>query len=54
LIYADGSVIGLNTLVTFDKDNPDVGVKYYALGLSQVLDELMAKAPEELREWLSR
>jgi hypothetical protein len=41
-------------LVTFDKDNPDVGVKYYALGLSQVLDELMEKAPEDLREWLSR
>jgi S1-C subfamily serine protease len=46
LIYEDGGVLGLNTLVAFDDEKPGVGVKYYALGLSQALDELKRKVPE--------
>ena len=40
LIYDDGSVIGINTLVAFDREKAGVGVKYYALSLNQVLSEL--------------
>jgi S1-C subfamily serine protease len=48
LIYEDGSVLGINTLVTFDQKSPGpgVGVKYYAIGIAQLLDELRRKVPE--------
>lgn len=46
LIYDDGSVLGINTLVAFDKEQHGVGVKYYALSLSQALDEIKRKVPE--------
>ena len=46
LIYADGSVIGINTLMTFDEKKPGVGVKYYALSIGQAAKELRKKVPE--------
>jgi S1-C subfamily serine protease len=46
LIYEDGSVLGVNTLVTFDKKEPGVGVKYYAIGVKQLLADLRRKVPE--------
>jgi S1-C subfamily serine protease len=46
LIYDDGSVLGINTLVAFDKEKAGVGVKYYALSLRQALDEIKRKVPE--------
>jgi S1-C subfamily serine protease len=46
LIYEDGNVLGINTLVTFDKQSPGVGVKYYAIGIRQLVDELRRKVPE--------
>jgi S1-C subfamily serine protease len=46
LIYDDGTVMGINTLVTLDKEEPGVGVKYYAIGISQLVDELRRKVPE--------
>ncbi len=46
LIYEDGSVIGINTLVTFDKGQAGVGVKYYALSLNQALAEISRNVPE--------
>jgi S1-C subfamily serine protease len=49
LIYQDCSVIGVNTLVAFDKDRPEAGVKYYAVGLNQALTELKRKVPEAFR-----
>ncbi len=48
LIYDDGSVIGINTLVTFDKGQSGVGVKYYAVSLNQALDEIRRKVPDLL------
>jgi S1-C subfamily serine protease len=48
LIYDDGSVLGINTLVTFDEKKPGVGVKYYALTINQALVELLRKVPELL------
>jgi S1-C subfamily serine protease len=46
LVYEDGTVLGINTLVSFDKDKPGVGVKYYAISLQQVVIELERKVPE--------
>ena len=46
LIYDDGSVIGINTLVGFDSEKPGVGVKYYAVSLNQAVDELKRKVPD--------
>ncbi len=46
LIYEDGSVIGINTLVAFDRDKAGVGVKYYALSLDQALNELQRHVPD--------
>jgi S1-C subfamily serine protease len=46
LIYDDGSVIGINTLVSFDKENAGVGVKYYAVSLHQALEEIRRKVPD--------
>jgi len=46
LIYDDGSVLGINTLFAFDKEQHGVGVKYYALSLRQALDEIKRKVPE--------
>ena len=46
LIYDDGSVIGINTLVSFDKEKAGVGVKYYAVSLNQALEEIRRKVPE--------
>jgi S1-C subfamily serine protease len=46
LIYDDGSVIGINTLVAFDKDKAGIGVKYYAVSLNQALEEIRRKVPE--------
>ncbi len=48
LIYDDGSVIGINTLVAFDKEKAGVGVKYYAVSLNQALDEISRKVPDLL------
>jgi S1-C subfamily serine protease len=48
LIYDDGSVIGINTLVSFDKGRAGVGVKYYAVSLNQALDEIRRKVPDLL------
>ena len=46
LIYEDGSVVGINTLVTFDKERAGIGVKYYAVSLSQALGEISRKVPD--------
>jgi S1-C subfamily serine protease len=46
LIYDDGSVLGVNTLVAFDKEKPGVGVKYYAVNLRQVVKELSRNIPD--------
>jgi S1-C subfamily serine protease len=48
LIYDDGSVIGINTLVSFDKEKAGVGVKYYAVSLNQALEEIRKKVPDLL------
>ena len=48
LIYDDGNVIGINTLVAFDRKQAGVGVKYYALSLKQVLNELQRNVPNLL------
>jgi S1-C subfamily serine protease len=48
LIYDDGSVIGINTLVSFDKEKAGVGVKYYAVSLNQALVEIKRKVPDLL------
>jgi S1-C subfamily serine protease len=45
LIYDDGSVIGINTLVSFDKEKAGVGVKYYAVSLNQALEEIRRNVP---------
>jgi hypothetical protein len=34
--------------VSFDKERPGVGVKYYAVSLRQALDELKRKVPDFL------
>ena len=49
LIYDDGSVIGINTLVAFDKEKAGVGVKYYAVSLNQALRR---NQPESARHLL--
>jgi S1-C subfamily serine protease len=46
LIYEDGSVLGINTLVTFDQKRPGVGVKYYAIGIKQLVSDLQRKVPD--------
>jgi S1-C subfamily serine protease len=46
LIYDDGSVIGINTLVSFGKENAGVGVKYYAVSVNQALNEISRKVPD--------
>ena len=48
LIYDDGSVIGINTLVAFDKDKAGVGIKYYAVSLNQAFGEISRKVPDLL------
>ena len=50
LIYDDGSVLGINTLVTFNQKEPGVGVKYYALTIAQAMAELRRKVPNLLPE----
>jgi S1-C subfamily serine protease len=50
LIYDDGSVLGINTLVTFDEKQPGVGVKYYAISLNQAIAELRRNVPELFSE----
>ena len=49
LIYEDGSVIGINTLVAFDRDKAGVGVKYYAISVNQLLSELQRNVPTTAR-----
>jgi S1-C subfamily serine protease len=46
LIYEDGSAVGVNTLVSFDQENRNGGVRYYAVSLRQALDEIKRKVPE--------
>jgi len=46
LIYEDGTVLGINTLVTFDEKRPGVGVKYYAVSLNQAIAELRRNVPQ--------
>ncbi len=46
LIYEDGTVLGINTLVTFDQNRPGVGIKYYAISIKQAVDELRGRVPE--------
>jgi S1-C subfamily serine protease len=46
LIYDDGSVIGVNTLVSLDKEKPGIGVKYYAVSINQTVAELKRKVPD--------
>ncbi len=46
LIYEDGTVLGINTLVTFDQNRPGVGVKYYAIGINQAVSEVRGRVPE--------
>ncbi len=46
LIYEDGRVLGINTLMTFDEKKPGVGVKYYAIGMNQLVADLRRKVPE--------
>jgi S1-C subfamily serine protease len=46
LIYDDGTVLGVNTLVAFDKQQPGVGVKYYAVNVRQVQKELSRNIPD--------
>jgi S1-C subfamily serine protease len=50
LIYDDGSVLGINTLVTFNQKEPGVGVKYYALTIAQAIAELRRRVPNLLPE----
>ncbi len=50
LIYDDGSVLGINTLVTFNQKEPGVGVKYYALTIAQAIAELRRKVPNLLTD----
>jgi S1-C subfamily serine protease len=50
LIYADGTVLGINTLVTFDTSKPGVGVKYYAQSITQAVSELSHQVPEMLAQ----
>jgi S1-C subfamily serine protease len=46
LIYEDGTVLGINTLATFDEKRPGVGVKYYAISIGQLVADLRRKVPE--------
>jgi S1-C subfamily serine protease len=46
LIYDDGSVLGINTLVTFDEEKQGLGVKYYAVTLNQAVAELRRHVPD--------
>ena len=39
-------MIGINTLMTFDEKKPGVGVKYYAISISQALAELRRRVPQ--------
>jgi hypothetical protein len=46
LIYGDGTVLGINTLVTFNEKEPGVGVKFYAVSLNPAIAELRRKVPD--------
>jgi S1-C subfamily serine protease len=48
LIYEDGTMIGINTLVSFEGQKAGVGVKYYAIAVNQAMNELKRKIPDLL------